>query len=175
MNAGKVMLVVLAGLGLCASIGCGGRCPCGCGRGAPLDDNKAVIRRQVDEVWNKGNLAALDEIMAADLIGHGMPPGMPPTRDGFKQLIGGHRKAFPDLVVTIEDMLAEGDTVANRWTWTGTHKGDYLGVAPTGKKVTLRGISIHRLENGKIAEQWHQTSMLDLMQQFGVVKPPPGK
>ena len=172
MKAGKIMLVVLAGLGVCASIQC--NCPFGCGR-TSLDDNKDVIRRQVDDVWNKGNLAALDELMAADLVGHGMPPGIAPGRDGFKQLISGHRKAFPDLQVKIEDMLAEGDKVANRWTWSGTHNGEYLGIAPTGKKVTMTGISIHRFEDGKIAEQWHEVNMLGLMQQFGIVKAPPPK
>ena len=136
------------------------------------EENKALIRRQV-EAWNTGNLDALDDLVAADLIHHDLPPGMAPGLEGFKQIISMHRKAFPDVRVTIEDILAEGDRVMNRWTVSGTHHGEYMGIAPTGKQVTLKGMSIHRIEGGKIAEQWHEMDMLGLLQQMGVV-PTPG-
>ena len=138
------------------------------------EENKALIRRQV-EVWNTGNLDALDELMAADLIHHDMPPGLAPGLDGFKQIISMHKMAFPDVRVTIEDMFAEGDKVVNRWTVSGTHQGEYMGIAPTGKKVTLTGISIHRMAGGKIVENWHRMDMLSVMRQLGVVQPGKGK
>lgn len=137
-----------------------------------VEENKALVRRHVEEAWNKGNLSVLDEIMAPNLVNHNAPPGITPDREGFKQIISMHRKAFSDLHVTVEDMVAEGDKVVNRWTVSGTHKGEYMGIAPTGKQVTLTGISIHRIEGGKIVEQWHEVDMLGLMQQLGVVPPP---
>jgi len=81
--------------------------------------------------------------------------------------------AFPDVRLTIEDMVAEGDKVAVRWAWSGTHRGEYMGIAPTGKEVTYTGITIHRITGGKIVESWDEVDNLGLMQQLGVA-PPPG-
>jgi steroid delta-isomerase-like uncharacterized protein len=133
--------------------------------------NKNLVRRQVREAWNEGNLAVLHELMAPNLIYHGLPPGMAPGLQGFKQLISMNHDAFPDIRVTIEDIIAEGDKVAVRWTWSGTHKGAYMGIQPTGKHVTVNGMSIHRIEDGMIVENWHEMNMLDLMQQLGVAQP----
>ena len=131
--------------------------------------NKAVVQRLMDEVMNGNNLDAVDEIMADDYVNHDTVPGLGSDREGFKQLFAGHHAAFPDLKVVIDDIVAEGDKVANRWSWTGTHKGPFMGVPATGKHVTLTGISIHRFADGKIIEQWHRMDMLGMMQQMGVV------
>ena len=99
---------------------------------------------------------------------------MTPDREGYKQFVTMHHTGFPDFDVKVEDVVAEGDKVARRVTWTGTHKGEYMGIAPTGKKITLTVITIERIEGGKIAEQWGEADMLGLMQQFGVILSPGG-
>jgi steroid delta-isomerase-like uncharacterized protein len=132
-----------------------------------LEENKALVRRQVD-VWNTGDLSALDEVFAADLVNHDPPPGAASDREGFKQIIAMNRAGFPDMKLTIEDMVAEGDRVVNRWTLSGTHEGEYMGIPPTGRKVVLKGISIHRIEGGKVVENWHEMDMMGVMAQLGV-------
>jgi steroid delta-isomerase-like uncharacterized protein len=127
-------------------------------------ENKAVLRRYAEEIWNKGNSAAIDRLIATNFMGHF--PGFPETtgREGFKQLFTMIRTAFPDGRFTIEDMVAEGDKVVVRWTFRGTHKGDYGGIAPTGKKVTWTAISINRITDGKIEEMWGVADNLSMMQ-----------
>jgi len=169
MNARKIVLAGFAGLVMSSSLACQGMTK---GGRISIEQNTASVRRQVDEAWNKGNMAVLDELMAADLVFHDPPPGIAPDREGFKKIVSMHRKAMADFHVTIEDIFAEGDKVAVRWSWSGTQKGEYMGIAPTGKQVTLNGISIHRFKNGKIVENWHKMDMLGLMQQLGVVPPP---
>ena len=137
------------------------------------EENKALVRRLIEEAWNEGNLATIDEILSPDYVLHIDAPG-PPGREGYKQDVTMHRTAFPDLRFTIEDMVAEGDKVVLRATLRGTHKGEYIGIAPTGKQITLTAISIRRIEGGQIAEEWVELDMLGLMQQLGVV-PPPGQ
>ena len=137
------------------------------------EKNKTVVKSKGEELWSKANLPVLGELMAADLCNHYPPPGTAPDLEGFKQIITMHRTAFAGFRVTSNDFLSEGDRVAIRWTWSGTHEGEYMGIAPTGNQVTLKGISIHRFEGGKIVEQWHEMDMLGLMQQLGVV-PSPG-
>ena len=169
MNTMKTVFAVCFALVVLASLQCQQKG----GVSESTAENKDLIRRQV-EVWNTGNLNALDDLMAADLVHHDLPPGMAPGIEGFKQIIQMHRSAFPDIRVVIEDIVAEGDKVVNRWTVSGTHEGDYMGMPPTGKEVTLTGMSFHRIENGKIAEQWHEMDILGLMQQIRSLPPPPG-
>lgn len=116
--------------------------------------NKAVVRRFTEEVWGRGDLAAADEVLAADLIDHYPQPGLGPGREGHKRVVVAFRSAFPDLRVTVEDLVAESDKVALRWKAEGTHRGGALGIAPTGRRVTLRGIEILRVEGSKIIERW---------------------
>ena len=112
-----------------------------------VEANKALVQRYIDEPWNKGNIAILDELCAADFNsgGHG-------AVDALKAAIIAYRTSFPDLHFTIEEVIAEGDKVAYRWTARGTHRGAYEGIAPTGKTITPTGIPILRIVNGKVAE-----------------------
>lgn len=134
------------------------------------EENKAIIRRWNKEIWSKGKLAAIDEILATDFVFNYPPPGVEPDREVYKQIVKSYFVGFPDFKSTIEDMVAEGDKVAVRWTGRGTHKGEFMGIAPTGKKVTVTGISIIRIVGGKIVEEWTEMDNLGAMQQLGVVK-----
>jgi steroid delta-isomerase-like uncharacterized protein len=116
--------------------------------------NKEIVRRFSDDLWGQGNLAAGDQLLAVDLIEHNPLPGQGAGREGHKQVVALFRSAFPDLHVVTEDLVEEGDRVALRWKAQGTHRGDLMGLAPTGKRVTLTGIEILRLNGGKIVERW---------------------
>lgn len=137
------------------------------------EENKAIARRWNEEVWNKGNLAAIDELFITDFVFNYPPPGAAPDREGYKQFLTRNFATWADIHCTIEDMVAEGDKVAVRWTWTGTHKGEFelMGIAPTGKQVTMTGISIMHIVGGKIAKEWTEEDMLGMMQQLGVFPP----
>jgi len=135
--------------------------------------NQAIVRRYIDEVWNQRNLAVLDEIMAADSVSHDMAPGMQAGIEGLKQGIQMYLNAFPDLHFTVELEIAQGDLVATRWTSRGTHRGELMGIPPTGKTVTVTGIDINRIAGGKLVEHWGNYDMLGMLQQLGVV-PMPG-
>jgi steroid delta-isomerase-like uncharacterized protein len=133
-----------------------------------VEENKALDRRMV-EAWDKGNMAVMDELLAPNFVHHSAPPGVTPDREGFKQFASMLHTAFPDFRFTVEDVVAEGDKVATRATCRGTHKGEYMGIAPTGKQVTWTLIFIRRFKGGKIAEQWTESDSLGTMQQLGVV------
>ena len=138
------------------------------------EENKALVGRQTEEVFNKHNPDAVDEIYAPDFVNHSAPPGMPNDREGFKALIGMYLGAFPDLKVTSDFLVAEGDEVVNRWTTTATHSGELMGIPATGKRIKMTGIDIFRVAGGKIAELWTEADQMGLMQQLGVVPPPGG-
>jgi steroid delta-isomerase-like uncharacterized protein len=132
------------------------------------EQNKALARRVFEEVWNKGNLAAVDELTAANLVFHNAAQ-MLYAPEGFKQFVTMYRNAFPDTHFTVEDEIAEGDTVVIRWSVRGTHKGELLGVPPTGKQVTVSGITITLFANGKSVETWAEFDALGMLQQLGVI------
>ncbi len=111
-----------------------------------LEENKAIELRFFEEVVNKGNLAVIDELLAANFVDHSAPPGIAPDRDGYKQHFAMVHSALPDHHTTLEDMFAEGDKVVQRFTARGSHKGEWMGIAPTGKQIELEGIAIHRLD-----------------------------
>jgi len=141
------------------------------------EENKAVARRAYDafnQGLRTGNLAALDEVIAANMVDHNPAPGQGPGLEGAKQVFTQFFAAFPDLQFTVEDMIAEGDKVASRITARGTHKGDFQGIPATGKQVMQTGIDILRIAGGKIVERWGEFDNLGLLQQLGVVPPPPG-
>jgi steroid delta-isomerase-like uncharacterized protein len=121
------------------------------------EKHKALVRRFHEEVWNKGNVAAVDEFMGAEYVDYAIPSGLPPGTEGLKQAITTYRTAFPDLKATVDDIFAEGDRVAYRWSTRGTHLGDWLGIPPTGNHMAATGISIFRIAGGKVVEGW--TSM----------------
>ena len=135
-------------------------------------ENKAFVRRVTDELFNKRSVDAVSDFFAPELIPHILPPGMSCDRDGFKQLVAALVGAFPDFHVTIDDMVAEGDKVVGRATATGTHKGEFFGIAPTGKHATWTEIFLWRISGDKVAEIWGEVDQLGLMQQLGVVAPP---
>lgn len=133
--------------------------------------NKDIARRTIEEVWNKGNFVVLNESYAREYVHH--DPNAPEVRDlaGFKKWAAAVRLAFPDFHVKAEEMLEEGGTVVTRWTATGTHKGAFLEVPATGKKLTNTGVSIHHVRNGKIVEGWWAYDAVGMMRQLGVIPP----
>ena len=133
------------------------------------EENKNLALRFIEEVINQGKLSTLDELITADAADHSLPPGLPPGREGVKLFLGMIRAAFPDIHETVEDIIAEGDTVVTRTTWRGTHQGAFLGIAPTGKQVSVSGIDISRVAFGKFVEHWQSADNLGLLQQLGVV------
>jgi steroid delta-isomerase-like uncharacterized protein len=134
------------------------------------DNNKAIARRAIEEIWNKGNLAVVDELYADDAP-HNDPawPVQTAGAEGIKQAAEIYRSAFPDLHLAIEDTIAEGDQVVVRWRSTGTHEGELQGIQPTGKQINLTGISISRIADGKIVEEWVNWDTLGMMKQLGVI------
>ena len=137
------------------------------------EENRALIRRFVDEAFNRGNLDVVDEIYAPDHVGYtaGVPEQTPGPED-VQGFVGLYRSAFPDLHTTIEDMLTEGDKVTYRWAAVGTHQGELLGVAPSGNRVEITGITIERIEGGRIAETWNNFDQLGMLRQIGAIPAP---
>ena len=138
------------------------------------EDNKAIARRFYSELVNQGDLSLADKLVVEDFVDHNPPgPDIPPGREGLKQVFSTFRSAFPDMRMTIEDQVAEGDKVVSRATASGTHLGDFMGIPATGKSFSMGIIDILRFEDGKIAERWGEADFMGLMQQLGVV-PTPG-
>ena len=137
---------------------------------ASTEENKAVVRRWFEELFNPGNLEVADEIIAPDHVNHDPTlPDIPPGPEGQKQVVNLYRGAFTNAHISIEDQLAEGDKVVTRWTGSGTHQGEFMGVAPTGNQVTVTGITINRVSGGKIVESWTNYDALGIMQQIGAI------
>ncbi len=146
------------------------------------EDNKALVRKIYDRIWNKGDISAVDELFDAEYNDHIIEgtPGTSPGPDGFKAVINQIRTAFPDMTIKIEDMIAEGDKVVSYWTNTGTNTSGLNGMPATGKKVEMEGVDIYRIANGKVVEVWgvHDVTellwayMTSVMERLGVVQPP---
>lgn len=133
------------------------------------DDNKALVQQFFEQVINQRNIAALDQFVPPrGAVNHTVPAGMPQQGN---QLLGLYLGAFPDGQVTVEDLLADGDKVVARISLRGTHQGAFRGIAPTGKPITLMGIHIFRIANGKAVEHWGLMDRLAALQQLGVVPP----
>jgi steroid delta-isomerase-like uncharacterized protein len=137
------------------------------------ENNKALVRRYVEEVLNQRNLAVVDELFASTFVDH--DSSMPEARGpgGIKRLAAMVHASFPDLHFKIEDMIAEGDKVVYRYSVRGTHQKDFMGIAATGKQISFRGIHIYRVGDGKLQEEWENWDTLGLMRQLGVI-PQPG-
>jgi steroid delta-isomerase-like uncharacterized protein len=170
-RAGVSILAVLAGIGVGMLVL--RRTRRTKGGAAAVGANKEIIRRLVEGVWRDRNLSLIDELVAPDYVGHD-PTQPEPIRGpkGFKQFVDMYQSAFQDAAVTIDDQIAEGDRVVTRWTGRGTHTGELLGIAPTGKEVTVSGVTVSRLVNGKIAEEWELMDMLGMLVQLGAVPQP---
>lgn len=135
------------------------------------EQNKALARRSIEEIWNQGKLAVIDELVASDATFHdpSVPGGKFTGPQGMKQFVQIYLGAFPDVRLTINDQIAEGEEVVTRWTATGTHSGELMGIAPTNKRATVTGVDIDRYQGGKVVEAWASYDMLGLLQQLGVV------
>lgn len=132
-------------------------------------DNKELVRQFEDAVWNEGNLDAIDEYLADAFVQHEPTGHDAHGPDGWRQQVAEPmHAAFPDLTETIEDIIAEGDTVVTRVTVRGTHEGEFMGLDPTGNEVEVDGIHIARIEDGKITERWVQADVMGMMEQLGV-------
>jgi steroid delta-isomerase-like uncharacterized protein len=132
-------------------------------------EDKDLIQRAWDEIFNKRNLKAVDEYFAEDATIGFAPPGIPPNREFFKQTMGAYLAAFPDLHVVLEDQIAEGDKVASRFSVTGTHKGELAGVAASGKAVDYTGVNFIEVRDGKIVAVWGASDQLRVMRQIGAI------
>jgi len=136
-----------------------------------VERNAALARRYFEEVWNRGNVDALDELLAPNYVNHTpSTPNPPPGPQGLKPIVRAIRQAFPDLHYEIKDVIATPDSVAIRVVMTGTHRGDLFGVAPTGRTIKVDQVNIEHIERGRIVEHWRVTDELSLMRQIGVVK-----
>ncbi len=137
------------------------------------EENKAVVRRfneLVEGYWRTGDTDAFDEVIAPDFVHHA--PGLPPDLEGMKQALPMFRAAFPDMRLTVEEMIAEGDKVVDRVTVRGTHEGELMGIPASGKQVEFMETHISRIADGKIVERWGQWDAMGMMQQIGAVPAP---
>ena len=141
------------------------------------EENKDIARRFVEvlqEFFRTGEADLMDSLLAVNVIQHisGMPPEAQ-SLEGFKQLLPALPQAFPDTLFEVEDLVAEGDKVAFRLTWTATHQGEFFGIPPTGTRATVTEMHMFRIADGKVVERWGEWDALGLMQQLGA-PPPPG-
>ena len=145
-------------------------------------ENKALVKDFFEQVWNNKNLDLLDEVYSPDFVLHALwqntsaggaieAHGIEPA----KKVIGGWLAGFPDMTVTVDDQVSEGDRVGSRHTSTGTHTETFMGMAPTGKQATITGMTITRIENGKMVEAWTAWDALGMFEQLGLAPGPPGK
>ena len=131
------------------------------------EQNKAIVHR----FFENFSTTTVDELFVPNYAHHdpGLPPELQHGRDAYKQLVTMFRTGFPDIKMTVEDLVAEGEEVVARWTWHGTNQGEFQGMPPTGKQVTGSGISIHRIADRKIAEAWVNFDTLGTLQQLGII------
>ena len=130
-----------------------------------LESNKALVRRNFEVIWSQCNLDAADEIIAPEYVGHiATLPDVVRGVEAFKQVILLFHFAAPDMRFEIQDQLAEGNKVATRWVGHGTHKGEFMGIAPSGQRLAVTGMSFHRIENGCIHESWDDWDALSMLQ-----------
>jgi len=141
------------------------------------EDIKSKFHRVVDAAWTKGDLDALDELHSAEYTEHHAPFPDVEGLDAFKQMVAGARTTYPDFHITIHELIQEGDKLAARWSWTGTHLGQtrQLSIPPTGKQITLTGSHILLIENDKLVEGWQFADDLGLLQQLGLTPQPTAK
>ena len=131
------------------------------------EENKALLRRYIEEVWDRQNPAAVDEFLAPNYKRHRSPTTKPLTRDGQRELLTKFRAAFPGIQLIVEEIIAEGNRIAFRSTMRATHQGELFGIAPTGKQITVGLVDVIHIENGKFVKQWGGPDLLDLVQQLG--------
>lgn len=133
------------------------------------ESNKALVRRLYEEVFERGNMAVVDELVAPDQVNHNSMPGQPQGSASVKFVAGLFRTALPDLKTTIVKLVAEGDKVMIHTIDSGTHNGPLMGIPPSGQRVAVPAVAIFRIEDGKIVERWGAVDMVDAMRQLGLV------
>lgn len=136
-----------------------------------VEQTRAIARRWMEDVWQKASPSAMDELLAPDFTFNYAAPGMNPDRKGYKETVNDVHAGFPDLQWTTEDMVVEGDKAAVHWKGQGTHKGQFWGIAPTGKQVTMAGISIIRVAGDKVVEDIAYMNTMEMMQELGAIPP----
>ena len=142
-------------------------CSAGAGNSKSLEDqNKATVLRSESEVWSKGDLAVADQLYSPEFVCHFIIGPEWRGVEGIKEQVRQHRTSFPDWTERVDDIVAEGDRVVIRFTSTGTHRGAFAGIAPTGRKVTIQEVAIFRVVGGKIVEQWGQPDLNGLLEQL---------
>ena len=132
------------------------------------EDNKTLVQQFFEQVINQGNLAALDQFVSPNAVNHTVPAGLP---QGPSQFLSLHLTAFPDVKATVEDLLADGDKVVALVSYHGTHQGAFMAISATGKPITVMGINIFRIVNGKMVEHWGLADRLSALRQLGVAPP----
>lgn len=137
------------------------------------DENKKLVRRFLEEAWNEGKTEALESLVSNQYRYHDpVFPAMAPGVESLKRHIQMCRHSFPDLKLTIDDVIAERNEVVVHWTMHGTHRNSFLGMAPTNRTASVSGTSIHRIDKGKIVEQWSDWNLMTLMEQLGMASAP---
>jgi len=137
------------------------------------EENKAIMRRGMEEIVSGGDLGLIDELVSPDFVDHNPLPGVSPDRDGLKRGIAMLREGFPDIETAIGGLVSEGEKVVAHYTLRGTHEGEFMGVPPTGKEVEWPAIIVFRIVDGQVTEQWLEQDNLGLLQQLGAI-PSPG-
>ena len=134
-------------------------------------ENKTVVNRFVEEVINQGRLDRADDLVVADFVELDPLPGQQPGREGLKEVIAQMRAAFPDIHWVLDEQMAEGEKVVSRFTWSGTHRGTFLGIPATGRSINVKGVVIDRIVEGKMVDSRILMDGLSMMQQLGALSP----
>jgi steroid delta-isomerase-like uncharacterized protein len=137
-----------------------------------VSENKALVTRWFDEVWNKGRAEAIDEMMAPDCVVHGLSGDVMRGPEQFKAFHAAYREAFPDVQITLDEIVGEGEIVAARWSGAGTHQGNSLGFMATHRRATFSGMTFARLQNGKLVAGWNVFDQLGMLHQLGAIALP---
>ncbi len=137
------------------------------------EQNKAIVRRYLEEFWGKGNQSVAGELLDKSILDHNPLPNQAQGIQGQRQALQLFHSAFKDLKLKVEYLIGEGDKVLDHWTLSGVHKGEFLGLKPTGKSFTITGTDLSRIENGKIAEVWHVEDVFGMLQQLGAIPASP--
>ncbi len=139
-----------------------------------IDENKRVARRIFEEVLNRGDFAVADQLVLDCYRHHPAPPGLPAGAEGFCAILQMYRAGFPDLQTVVENVIGEGDRVAVRFSGTGTHDGEFMGIVPTGRRIRATGMAWFRFEDGKVAEEWSELNTLEILLEIGALPGLPG-
>jgi steroid delta-isomerase-like uncharacterized protein len=134
------------------------------------EKNKALVRRYVEEIWNQGKLSSIDELVGENYSHFSSQLPRAQGAEALKEMVSGLRAAFPDGRFSIEEEVGEGDTVVNRWTFQGTHRGEWLGIAATGRQVKVNGTATSQIKGGKLVDHWADWDALGMMQQLGAIE-----